>query len=140
MTKEATSSYIVTPPTVFIPRDGMSFCILSRNKEWVTDTAEFLEDSMPGTTITIYANYDSTNDENWAWQFQQMLIVDAIIIDCDSATTFDQMLALSQGEANNIWWINSDNLPDNLAALLNTSGAKTAEDIEEFFSIITHGM
>lgn len=140
MTKESTSSYVVTPPTVFIPRDGMSFCILSRNQEWVDDTALFLENSMPATTVTVYANYESTNDEYWAWQYQQMLVSDAIIIDCNSATPFDQILALSQGTANNIWWIDSDVLPDNLAALLNTSGAKTAEDIEEFFSIITHGM
>ena len=140
MTKEATSSYVVTPPTVFIPRDGMSFCILSRNQEWVDNTVLFLEDSMPGTSITVYANSLSTNDDQWAWQFQQMLISDAVIIDCNSATIFDQMIALSQGVATNIWWVESDNLPDNLAALLNTSGAKMAEDIEEFFSIITHGI
>lgn len=140
MTKEATSSYVVTPPTVFIPRDGMSFCILSRNQEWVDNTVLFLEDSMPGTSITVYANSQSTNDDQWAWQFQQMMISDAVIIDCNSATIFDQMIALSQGVATNIWWIESENLPDNLAALLNTSGAKMAEDIEEFFSIITHGI
>lgn len=140
MTKEATSSYIVTPPTVFIPRDGMSFCILSRDKEWVTNTAEFLEDSMPGTTITIYANYELTSDEHWAWQYQQMLISNAIIIDCNSATTFDQMMALSQKQSDNVWWVDSDILADNVAALINTLGAKTVDDIEEFFSIITHGI
>jgi len=139
MTTEAASSYIVTFPTVFIPRDGMSFCIFSRDQEWVNDTAKFFDHAMPGTTITLYANYDAQDDDNWAWHFQQMGVSDTVIIDCESATVFDMMMALSQNDTN-VWWIAPDELPDHVAALLNTTGAKTAEDVEEFFHIITHGI
>jgi hypothetical protein len=141
MSKVSTSSYIVTPPTVFIPRDGMSFCVLGRNKEWVDDAASFFDQAMPSTTITLYSNYGTEDDNNWAWQYQQMLVSDAIIIDCTSATIFDIMmaLALSTNESN-IWWIDSDSLSDNLYSLLNISGAKMADDIEEFFALLTHGM
>jgi hypothetical protein len=141
MSKESTSSYIVTPPTVFIPRDGMSFCVLGRDKEWVDEAASFFDDQLPGTTVTIYSNYGTENDNNWAWHYQQMFVSDSIIIDCSSATIFDIMMALTLSTSeSNIWWIDPDSLSDNLVSLLNISGAKTAEDIEEFFAIITSGM
>jgi hypothetical protein len=141
MSKESTSSYIVTPPTVFIPRDGMSFCVLGRDKEWVDDAAAFFDHALPGTTVTIYSNYGTEDDNQWAWQYQQMLVSDTIIIDCNSATIFDIMMALSLSTAeSNIWWIDPDSLSDNLVSLLNISGAKMADNVEEFFAILTHGM
>ena len=69
-----------------------------------------------------------------------MMVSDFIVVDCSSATQFEMMIALSQGVSNNVWWMNPDDLSDNLAALLNTSGAKMAEDIEEIFAIISSGL
>lgn len=140
MSKDLTASYIVTPPTLFFPKDGMSFCVLSRDKTWVDDMIKFLEDALQGTTATIYTNYDSTTDEYWMWTYQQMGISDFVVVDCGSVTEFDKLLALNESDKNTVWWIDTDELEDNFAALLHTSGSKTASDIEEFFAIVTHRM
>ena len=140
MSKDVTSSYIVTSPTIFIPREGLSLTVLSRDEKLVDDISLFLEKALPGTTVVVYSDYESKGDDNWPWTFQQMMVSDFIVVDCSSATQFEMMIALSQGVANNVWWMNPDDLPDNLAALLNTSGAKMAEDIEELFAIISSGL
>lgn len=139
MSKDLTASYIVTPPTLFFAKEGMSFCVLSRDKSWVDDLIQMMEDAMRGTTTTVYTNYETTSDEHWMWTYQQMKIADLVIVDCGSATDFDRILALTESDKSLVWWIDTDEFDDSFASLLHTAGAKTAADIEEFFAIITLG-
>lgn len=139
MSKDLTASYIVTPPTLFIPRDGMTFSLLSRSKRWVDGVIELIEDGMQGTTATVYANYSSPSDEHWIWVYQQMALSDIVLVDCATATDFDKTLAVNEGLNSTVWWIDTDELEDNMAAFLYTTGAKTADTVEEFFDYMTSG-
>jgi len=139
MSKNLTASYIVTPPTLFFPRDGLTFSLLSRNKSWVDDVISLIEDGLQGTSATVYANFSSNSDEHWIWVYQQMAVSDFILVDCATATDFDKTLAINEGTNSIVWWIDVDELEDNMAALLHTSGAKTAETAVEFFDIMSSG-
>lgn len=137
MSKDLTASYIVTPPTLFLSREGMCFTLISRDKEWVEEVMSAIEASMQNITATVYANYNNNSDEHWVWMFQQMAISDFVLVDCATATEFDKILAVNNGPSETVWWIDPDELEDNMAALLHTTGAQVADTVEEFFSIVS---
>jgi hypothetical protein len=134
------STYLVTPPNIFIAPAGLSFTLVTRDPAWLEDAQEQIEEDFKGTTVVFYSAYESTDDANWGWLYQQGMISDFVIVDLNSASEFDIKIFLPLVRERKIFWITYDDTDVKLLSMLNLHSASTAEDIEEFLGLIRAGM
>lgn len=133
---EQTSAYLVTPPSLFFPRRGLTFSLITRNTKWVENFMEMAEERFPGTTLTFFSTHDETDDDKWVWLFQQSNMSDFVIVDAESATEVDTQIALIVGRGKRVWWeFVEDNKPI-LQSLINITQAGLVDSTEEFFDLI----
>jgi len=133
---EQTSAYLVTPPSLFFPRRGLTFSLITRNTKWVENFMEMAEERFPGTTLTFFSTHDEVDDDKWLWLFQQSNMSDFVIVDADSATEVDTQIALIVGRGKRVWWeFVEDNKPI-LQSLINITQAGLIDSTEEFFDLI----
>jgi hypothetical protein len=133
-----TSAYLVTPPSLFFPRRGITFSLLTHNSKWVENFMELAEQQFPGTTLTFFAAHEEESNEHYVWSFQQTALADFVIVDMDSATELDIQLALIISKNKRVWWEFADE--DAFAtfqSLLNITQASMVDSSEEFFALIS---
>lgn len=133
---EQTSAYLVTPPSLFFPRRGLTFTLLSRNSKWVENFMELAEQQFQGTTLTFFSTHEETDDDKWVWLFQQAGMTDFVIVDAESATEVDIQIALIVGRGKRVWWEFVDDSKPILQSLINITQAGIVDDTEEFFDLI----
>jgi hypothetical protein len=133
---EQTSAYLVTPPSLFFPRRGLSFALLTRNAEWVENFMELAEQQFQSTTLTFFSTHEETDDEKWIWMFQQASMADFVIVDAETVTDTDIHMGLIIGRSKRVWWEFTDETKPILQSLLNITQAGIVDSTEEFFDLI----
>ena len=133
---DQTSAYLVTPPSLFFPRRGITFSLITRNTKWVENFMELAEERFPGTTLTFFSAHDESDDDKWVWLYQQSNMADFVIVDAESASEVDIQLALIVGRNKRVFWEFVDDSKPILQSLINIIQAGIIDDTEEFFEII----
>ena len=133
---DQTSAYLVTPPSLFFPRRGITFSLITRNTKWVENFMELAEERFPGTTLTFFSAHDESDDDKWVWLYQQSTMSDFVIVDAESATEVDIQLALIVARNKRVFWEFTDDSKPILQSLINIIQAGIIDDTEEFFEII----
>lgn len=132
------SSYLITPPSIFLPRRGLTFSLITRNSKWVENFMEMAEDKFPGTTVTFFSSHEEADVEKYVWEFQHATIADFVIVDMDSASDTDINIALIVSKGKRVWWEFADeDSYVTLQTILNVSGAGLVDSTEEFFEMIS---
>lgn len=133
-----TSAYLVTPPSLFFPRRGITFTLITRNAKWVESFMDLAEQQFPGTTLTFCSAHEESDDDKWVWVFQQAALTDFVIVDADSASEVDIQMALIMGRNKRVWWeFSDDEAYPILQSLLNITQAGIVDSSEEFFALIS---
>jgi len=133
---DQTSAYLVTPPSLFFPRRGITFSLITRNTKWVENFMELAEERFPGTTLTFFSAHDESDDDKWVWLYQQSNMADFVIVDAESASEVDIQLALIVGRNKRVFWEFVDDSKPILQSLINIIQAGIIDDTEEFFELI----
>ena len=133
---DQTSAYLVTPPSLFFPRRGITFSLITRNTKWVENFMELAEERFPGTTLTFFSAHDESDDDKWVWLYQQSTMSDFVIVDAESATEVDIQLALIVARNKRVFWEFTDDSKPILQSLINIIQAGIIDDTEEFFELI----
>lgn len=133
-----TSAYLVTPPSLFFPRRGITFSLLTRNTKWVENFMELAEQQFPGTTLTFFSAHEEEDQEHYVWAFQHAALSDFVIVDMESATELDIQLALIISRNKRVWWEFADeDAFVTFQSLLNITQAAMVDSSEEFFTLIS---
>lgn len=86
--------YIVSPPTLYLPEGGLSFCLVSNDETWQSKIIELLEKGIQNQ-LTFYATESSHRDPKaWVWYWHVANNASMIIIDTASCSEHEIRMAL----------------------------------------------
>lgn len=131
------SAYYITPPSSFMPTDGVKITIIGHDEEGNTQhLMDLLEETFPGLGLTFYhiEKPEPTVDQ-FSWLFQQCLHSDFVVIDIENSTAIEIGLATYFVKDKGTWWIAKEE--DTLAnTFLHAIKANTVVDAEDFVGMI----
>lgn len=87
--------YIVSPPTLYLPSGGLSFCLISNNESWQNSVIELLEKGIQNQ-LTFYATESSHRDPKaWVWYWHVANNCSMIVVDTASCSEQEIRMALA---------------------------------------------
>lgn len=87
--------YIVSPPTLYLPSGGLTFCLISNNEEWQNNIVELLEKGIQNQ-LTFYVNETAHRDPKaWVWYWHVASNSAMIIVDTASCSQHEMYMALA---------------------------------------------
>jgi hypothetical protein len=132
--------YIVSPPTLYLPGGGLSFCLISNDEKWQTTIIELFEKEMQNQ-ITFFATETSTRDPKaWVWYWHVADCCSMIIVDTASCTEHEIRMALAMCKQDMpvIFHVKPGN--DEFAALLHAIQIPSFQDISELMILMEAGL
>jgi hypothetical protein len=128
--------YIVSPPTLYLPSGGLSFCLISNDEKWQTNVIELFEKEMQNQ-LTFFATETSTRDpKNWIWYWHVAESCSMIIVDTASCSEHEIRMALGmcKHELPVIFHVKPGN--DDFAALLHSIQIPSFQDISHLMTLM----
>lgn len=129
------AAYYVTPPSLYLPPDGIRITLIGSNPEWIDTTTASLENTFPTVTVTFYHVEEKTKDQ-WEWTMAMADHADLLIVDLGNAS--QQELLISFLHLGNKCWFSVpddfDNIP--LLSLLNTLSANMFQGYEQLHNLL----
>lgn len=128
-------AYYVTPPTLYLPPDGIRISLVGSDQEWVETITGGLENTFPTITVTFYHVEEHSKDQ-WEWVMSTADLADLLIVDLGSAT--QQELLISFLHQGNKCWYSVPEEFDNIAllSLLNTINANMFQGHEQLHNLL----
>lgn len=128
-------AYYVTPPSLYLPPDGIRITLIGSNQEWIDTITTGLESTFPSITVTFYHVEEQSKDQ-WEWTLSMAELADLLIVDLGNATQQELLISfLHQG--NKCWYSvpeGFENIP--LLSLLNTLGANMFQGHEQLHNML----
>lgn len=125
----------ITPPTLFLPTTGLRISVLGIDDEWTDQLGDVLEAALPSIPMTFY-HLDEPTAAEWQWEFHMMTHSNMIIVNVAKASDIEMMMAFSHINENKLWfYVDPDEVDDDIIALLNTLGANIFSTADELISI-----
>lgn len=89
------SVYIVSPPTLYLPTGGLSFCLVSSNKQWQENIVALLEKGIKNQ-LCFFANEDGVKDPKiWVWYWHVATNCTMIFVDLASCSEQEIRMSLA---------------------------------------------
>lgn len=128
-------AYYVTPPSLYLPPDGIRITLIGSNQEWIEEVTDGLESTFPTITVTFYHVEEKTKDQ-WEWTLAMAEMADLLIVDLGSAT--QQELLISFLHLGNKCWFSVPEDFENVAllSLLNTLNGNMFQGSEQLNNLL----
>jgi len=131
------SVYVVSPPTLYMPGGGLSFCLISNDKAWQDSIIAMLEKSIQSNQLTFYANESAQKDPKaWVWYWHVVDNCNLIVCDLSTASEHEIRMALAMCKLDQpvIFHVRPGN--DEFVALLNAIEVPWFEELENLAPIL----
>ena len=128
--------YIVSPPTLYLPSGGLSFCLISNDEKWQTSIIELFEKEMQNQ-LTFYTTETSKRDPKaWVWYWSVADNCSMIVVDTATCTEQEIRMALAMCKLDMpvIFHVKPGN--DDFAALLHAIQIPSFQDITDLMSLM----
>jgi hypothetical protein len=128
-------AYYVTPPSLYLPPDGIRITLIGSNQDWIETITNGLESTFPSITVTFYHVEEETKDQ-WEWTMAMSEMADLLIVDLQHATQQELLIAFLH-LGNKCWFsVPTDfgNIP--LMSLLNTLGGNMFQGSEQLNNLL----
>lgn len=128
--------YIVSPPTLYLPGGGLSFCLISNDEKWQTKIIDLFEKEMQNQ-LTFFATETSIRDPKaWVWYWHVADSCSMIIVDTASCSEHEIRMALGLCKLDMpvIFHVKSGN--DDFSALLHSIQIPSFEDISHLITLM----
>jgi len=130
-----TQNYYITPPTIFLPEDGLKIAFIGTDSEWVEDLTDDLESTFNSIPMTFY-HLDEKSAENWQWLYMMAEHSDLIMVHAGITTEIEMIMAMLH-LGNKVWFYADPELVDkNMRMLLNTVNANVFVDSEQLHNML----
>ena len=128
--------YIVSPPTLYLPGGGLSFCLISNDEIWQTKIIELFEKEMQNQ-LTFFATETAVRDPKaWVWYWHVANNCSMIVVDATSCSEHEIRMALAMCKLDMpvIFHVRPGN--DEFVALLNAIQIPSFSDISQLMSLM----
>lgn len=128
-------NYYITPPTIFLPEEGLRITILGTDELWAEQVSEDLEETFATVPMTFY-HLDPATADNWPWIYQMAETSDLIMVNVSEASPIEMNIAMLK-LSNKVWFYVDKELVDkDTRILLNTINANVFNDSEQLHSML----
>lgn len=131
------SAYYITPPSSFMPTDGVKITLIGYDEEGSNkELMDLMEETFPALGMTFYhVERPEPSVDQFSWLFQQCLHSDFVVVDIENATAIEIGLATYFVKDKGTWWVVSDE--DALSnTFLHAIKANTVDSAESFVEMI----
>ena len=133
---EESQHYFITPPTMFLPPDGLRVTVIGTDDEWTDLLGDVLEGTMPNMPMTFY-HLDKATADQWQWLYHMSESSNLIMVNVSKTTQLELTLAMSYSSENKIWfYVDPDQVDMNLIMLLNTMNANVFSSSDQLVSML----
>lgn len=123
-------NYYITPPTLFLPTEGIRITFLGVDDKWVEDLGESLEETFSTIPMTFY-HLEEKSQDNWQWVFHMSEISDLVMVNVAQASPIELLTAFNL-IGNKVWfYVDKLEVDDDIKMLLNTIGANVFNSEEQ---------
>jgi hypothetical protein len=128
-------NYYITPPTLFLPTEGIRITFLGVNDKWVEDLGESLEETFSTIPMTFY-HLEEKSQDNWQWIFHMSEISDLVMVNVAEASPIELLTAFNL-IGNKVWfYVDKLEVDDDIKILLNTIGANVFNSEDQLHAML----
>lgn len=128
-------NYYITPPTLFMPTDGLKITFLGVDDKWVEDLGESLEETFSTIPMTFY-HLDETTQDNWQWSYHMAEMSDLIMVNVAQASPIELLLAFNS-MGNKVWfYVDKLEVDNDIKMLLNTVNANVFNSEDQLHAML----
>ena len=128
-------NYYITPPTIFMPKDGMRIAFVGTDSEWVDSVTDDLEETFASLPMTFYHLDEATKDE-WAWLYLMVDQADLVMVNVDKSTTVELMTVMIELGNKTWFYVDKDSVDIDVQILLNTVNANVYNEPEQLNNML----
>lgn len=131
-----TQNYYITPPTVFLPEEGLRITVIGTDEDWTELLSDDLEDTFPSVPMTFY-HLDENTADNWQWLYHMVDSSDLIMVNVGKCRPLEMHLAFLANQGNRVWFYVDKELVDkDLRILLNSINANVFNNSEQLHAML----
>lgn len=128
-------NYYITPPTLFMPTDGIKITFLGVDDKWVEDLGESLEETFSAIPMTFY-HLDETTQDNWQWVYHMSEMSDLIMVNVAQSSPIELLLAFNS-MGNKVWfYVDKEEVDNDIKMLLNTVNANVFNSEDQLHAML----
>lgn len=132
---EENQNFYITPPTLFLPAEGLRIAILGVDDEWAEQLSDDLETTFPNMPMTFY-HLDEPHRNEWQWMFHMIDHCNLIMINVSKLTPLEMMLA-ALNISNKTWfYVDVEQVDNDIRILLNTINANVFNNAEQLHAML----
>jgi hypothetical protein len=129
-------NYYITPPTIFLPEEGIRITIIGTDEIWAEQLSDDLEDTFPTVPITFY-HLDENTADNWQWLYYMVDSSDLIMVNVGKCKPIEMNLALLSKTGNRVWfYVDKESVDKDTKILLNSINANVFNNSEELHAML----
>lgn len=132
---EENQNYYITPPTIFMPKDGLRIAFVGTDSAWVDTVTDDLESTFTSIPMTFY-HLDETSKEEWSWLYLMVDNADLVMINVSKSTTVELMTVMIELGNKTWFYVDPEEVDDNVQILLNTINANVFNSSEQLNNML----
>jgi hypothetical protein len=132
---EENQNYYITPPTVFMPKDGLRIAFVGTDTDWVDAITDDLEETFANLPMSFYHLDDATKD-HWSWLYLMVDQADLVMINTAKATTVELMTVILHLGSKTWFYVDREAVDFDVQILLNSVGANVFNNSEQLHNML----
>jgi hypothetical protein len=132
---EENQNYYITPPTIFMPKDGLRIAFVGTDSTWVDTITDELESTFASIPMTFY-HLDETSREEWSWLYLMVDNADLVMVNVSKSTSVELMTVMMELGNKTWFYVDSEEVDNNVQILLNTVNANVFNNSEQLNNML----
>ena len=132
---EESQNYYITPPSIFLPEDGIRITIVGTDEAWTENLSDDLEHTFPTVPMTFY-HLDGATSDQWQWIYHMMDASDLIMVNVGKATCLELNMVFLKLNPKFWFYVDKEVVDKDTRILLNTISANVFNDSEQLHAML----
>lgn len=128
-------NYYITPPTIFLPAEGIRITVLGTDEDWADLLSDDLEHTFPTVPMTFYHLDDATANQ-WQWLYHMAEASDLLMVNVAQATAIEMNIAFIKMGPKVWFYVDNEIVDKDTRILLNTINANVFNDSEQLHAML----
>lgn len=129
-------NYYITPPTIFLPEEGIRLTVIGTDEQWTEVLSDDLEETFPTVPMTFY-HLDNATANNWQWLFHMVDSSDLIMVNVGKCRPIEMNLAFLANTGNRVWfYVDKEVVDKDTRILLNSINANVFNNSEQLHAML----
>lgn len=132
---EEEQNYYITPPTIFMPEDGLRIAFIGTDNDWVESLTDDLETTFSSIPMTFY-HLENNSEENWQWLYLMVENSDLVMVNMGMLNEIEIMISMLNLGNKTWFYVDPEVVDKNVRILLNTINANVFCNPEQLHNML----